>query len=211
MIAPNKQNQNIIFPKMPALKSAHYVHRFPMWLVIFFRLLFGLGGTVLAIFTFRDWNQLPSNFRELVFILSPTFMFFAFYGKLWNSNITFITDDRGVFFPCYDFHAITIGIEGLNEWFFVPWINISDIRVGKNHDHEGNVTTCIAFDIMVSSEEREKFFRLVGNPTDQNQYRDGKFSATFSDFPLSHRNTVNILETFKRRHKNKTEELVCSE
>ncbi len=191
---------NLQFPKMPTLLGDHYVHRTPKWLVILFRLSFGIGGAGLAILSFRDWGGMPPGFRALALILIPVFVFFAIQGRTWRNTVKFLTDDRGLFFPCNELIAATVGQESSNNWLLVPWNHISNIRVAKEIDHEGGLCICVAFEVKVSSEEQAKFFLHVGYPTDRAQHTDSQLSVAYSDSPPFPKNTVALLQEMKRRH-----------
>ncbi|MGZ8225218.1 MAG: hypothetical protein ACXWT3_01105 [Methylococcaceae bacterium] len=188
---------NETFPEMPTLREEHYVHRIPKWLVVLFRLSFGIGGIVLAAMSLRDWSEMPLGFRGLVCILVPAFAFFALHTP---RAIKFLADDRGVFFPCNELLVAAIGRKRSNRWLLVPWNNISNVRLATEVDHEGSSATCVAFDVKVSPDEQTEFFQHVGYPSDRTRNGSNCLAVAYSDFPPVPKTTVALLQSMKRRH-----------
>lgn len=188
---------NATFPEMPRLRGAHYVHRTPQWLVVLFRLAFGIGSVVLAALALRDWSAMPLGFRGLVCVLIPAFMWFAFQSP---RALKFLADERGVFFPCNELLAATVGRESSNRWLLVPWNNISNIRVATEVDHEGSSVTCVAFDVKVSPDEHAEFFQHVGYPSDRIRNEGNCLPVAYSDFPPAPKSTVALLQGMHRRY-----------
>jgi hypothetical protein len=194
---PRDPGVNEAFPERPTLGEEHYVHRTPEWLVVLFRVSFGIGAIVLAAMSLRDWSEMPLGFRGLVCILAPAFVFFALRTP---GAIKFLADDRGVFFPCNELLVTVAGRERSTRWLLVPWINISNIRVAREIDHEGSSAKCVAFDVKVSPEEQAEFFLHVGYPSDRTRNGDVCLPVAFSDFPPVPKKTVALLQGMNRRH-----------
>lgn len=197
VMPPREPSVNETFPEMPSLRDEHYVHRIPKWLVVLFRLSFGIGGIVLAVMSLRDWSEMPLGFRGLVCILVPAFAFFALHTP---RAIKFLADDRGVFFPCNELLVAATGRERSNKWLLVTWNNISNIRVAKEVDHEGSSATCVAFDVKVSPDEQAEFFQHVGYPIDRTRNGSNCLPVAYSDFPPVPKTTVALLQSMNRRY-----------
>ncbi len=189
---------NETFPDMPSLRGDHYVHRTPKWLVTLFRLSFGIGVIVLAAMSLRDWSVMPLGFRGLACILVPAFAFFALHTPM---AIKFLADNRGVFFPCNGLLvAAAMPSKRSNRWLLVPWNNISNIRVTTEVDHEGSSAKCVAFDVIVSPDEQEEFFKHVGYPSDRTRNGSNCLPVAYSDFPPAPKTTVALLQRMNRRY-----------
>ena len=188
---------NETFPEQPGFGGEHFVHRTPAWLVVLFRLSFGIGSIVLAAVALRDWSEMPLGFRGLVCILVPAFAFFALRNP---GVIKFVADDRGVFFPCNDLLIADRGREKSSQWLLVPWRNISNIRVAKEVDHEGSSATCVAFDVKVSPDEIAAFFLHVGYPSDRTRSGSDCLPVAYSDIPPFPKTTVALLQRMNREY-----------
>jgi hypothetical protein len=189
---------NRAFHRLPSLLGDHYVHRTPRWLVILVRLFFGAGSVAFASLSIQDWNNMPFGFRALVCVLVPAFMLLALLPRRWEKTIKFLADDRGVFFPCNELLATTLGREGSSRWLLVPWENIANIRVSTEIDCENSSSPCIAFDVKVSPEEQADFFRHVGSPTDRSQTASDIVPVAYGGYPPAPRITVERLKQLGR-------------
>ena len=154
-------------PEMPTLTSDAYAAVMPLWLVNalrVFSLLFSLGAAWLG---FQDWATIPLFAKVIICILAPTFFFLAISSKkgwaLYATNPFFLADSSGMYFRHKDALTTFIGNnnqdkrEKSKQWLFVPWHNISNIRVGMVSSSDGYSAGAV-FDVYASAEEVVAFF-----------------------------------------------------
>lgn len=169
---------NQIFPKMPSLVGAHYVHHIPVWFAALLRLLCGVCAITTATMFYLDWGNTSFGFRVLACLLVPAFTFFFLRKEAWQS-ISFIAADDGVFFPCNELLVITLGQKRKNAWLLIPWVNIANVRLAKYLDNDNDLRPCVALDLKVSQEERAGFFQYVANPTDSAHHSGSILSVAY--------------------------------
>ena len=193
---------------MPNLGSDAFAPVMPKWFTNLLRLISIAFALAVTWFSIHDWAKMPVWVQGLVCVLVPAFFFSAFHSKGWALYSTvpfFLADHRGMYFKHK--HALTTHLgkdaEVKNKlrktWLFVPWQNISNIRVAKVATHEGSFNGAV-LDIKATNEESEEFF--AGRKIDKNSQQDGSVSVAFyMNFPPTPRKVVAILQEMMGRYK----------
>jgi len=183
--------------ELPALSDEHYIHCLPKWLEISLRTLFGVFAMVLLVISSLQWRDMPPGFRWLCVALIAAFIFFSLYSRIWRNNIKFIADQHGLFFPCNDYLVHTVGKNSMHSWLFVPWSNVSNIRVATQKDYDGQ-SKCVAFNLYISPKERSDYFIHVGIPSDIKQRALNVVPVSYGDYPPNPKKTAAKLIRLKK-------------
>lgn len=185
--------------ELPTLSEDHYIHCLPKWLEITLRVLFGVFALAMLVMSYQQWRDMPAGFRWLAGIMIAAFWFFSLYSRIWRNNIKFIADRRGMFFPSNDYLVKTVGDQAMPTWLFVPWNNISNIRVAMQKDYDGH-SKCVAFNLYITPKERSDYFEHVGAPADVKQRALNVVPVSYSDYPPHPKKTVAALIRLKNQH-----------
>ena len=182
---------NRVLFERPQVEGDAHVHGTPLWLLTTLRLVLVVGGlgTILFVFMSPD-SQFKQRGHTHDAITSPLLLVFGlavalgFYGKIWRRQAKFIADGRAVYFPCNELLVAPRDRSPSSAWLEVPWQHISNLRrtTKTTPTDQGD---CVAFDVQVSPEEREKFFRRVSRPDDNRNRHGAVLSVAYNDFPPS--------------------------
>jgi hypothetical protein len=195
-------------PEMPSLGSEAYAPMMPKWFTNLLRLISLLFAIAVAWFSIHDWAQMPLWVKLLVCILVPVFFFSALHAKGWSqysSTPFFLADHLGMYFKHK--HAVTLHLgknaEAENNrrksWLFVPWKNISNIRVSKVATHDGSTNGAV-LNVKATEEELQDFFADI--QVDKHLQQDGSVSVAFyMNVPPMPRTVVAIANDMMSRHK----------
>jgi len=208
---PLERCVNQIFSKVPPLVGEYNIHSIPVRLAIVLRMAFGIGAIVAATMFYLDWSNTSLGFRVFACVLVPALAFAALHKEVWGS-VTFVADDRGMFFPCNELPLVTVlSQEHKKSWLLVPWSNISNLRLAKYLDNDNDLRTCVAFDLKVSQEERARFFQYVGTPTDSANHAENLLSVAYGGTPPSPKRVFTRLKELELRHSNSPQGTHCDE
>ena len=106
-------------------------------------------------------------------------------GKAIPNVDLFVADEQGIFFP------------GQDRWLFVPWPNISNIRVVEIMD--GESSTGIAFNLRLSPQEKTEFFRQPLRPADHLHAGSAQLAVGYASYPPSPKALATILLGLKHK------------
>lgn len=187
---------NHITTAAPIDDAGSYVLETPGWLRAAARLLILTMGLALAVLSLRDWSEMPFAARALVTVLAPAMTLIALWSRPWRRLIKFVAYNSGIAFPSNQQLIVSSHTEATPRWLVVPWKNISNIRFSREI---GDGNRCVAFDVLVSTEERELFFRHVDEPRDRDKVIDSKFSVAYGDRPPSLKRTHAALQSLKAK------------
>ena len=160
---------NRIHSEMPTPVGAHFVYRPPRWYLNLVRVLAAVAGITAALVAIQSWDAMPLPFRSLVCVLVPAFFYFATSRQISDPKIKFLADEQGMFFPAS------------TRWLFIPWANVSDIRVAKIMNGEGS--TGVAFNLALSPHEQREFFPNYLMPHDHLKSRGGPLAVGYVSYP----------------------------
>jgi hypothetical protein len=152
---------NRVADAVPFDAASSYVLETPRWLRTAMRLLMLAMGLALAVLSARDWGGMPFGARALVGVVAPSLALMALWPRPWRRMVKLVAGATGIAFPCNELLVLSLRAQESPRWLLVPWENISGIRLAREAA-DGN--RCVAFDVVVSAEERERFFRHVDSP-----------------------------------------------
>ena len=176
---------NQVHHEVPTLEGEHFVYRLPRWLVHLLRAFSGIAGITTALIAIQHWGDMPVQFRALTCLLVPAFFYFATTRRTGNRHVHLLADEQGMFFP------------GGDKWLFVPWANISNIRVVKIMD--GNASTGVAFNLRLSPQEEFEFFQNHLKPADHLNSRGRLLAVGYVNWPPSPGKLAAILLGLKNK------------
>lgn len=172
-------------PEMPHLGSEVYAPTMPVWLTNLLRLFSLVFALFVAWLGFHDWSKMPLWVLVIVCIIPPLFLMAAFSAKGWaqySSRPFFLADYHGMYFKHKEALITHVGKDApiINEhrknWLFVPWKNISNIRVSKIFTHHGS-TSAAMFDVKATEDELADF---LGRPIVADQLlQEGRVAVAF--------------------------------
>ena len=176
---------NRIHSEMPTHVGAHFVYRPPRWYLNLVRTLAAAAGITAALAAIHSWDAMPLPFRSLACVLVPVFFYFATTRKIADPKIQFLADERGMFFPAS------------GRWLFIPWANVSDIRVAKMMN--GEDSTGVAFNLALSPHEQREFFPNYLMPHDHLKSRGGPLAVGYVSYPPLPKALKAILSDLKHK------------
>jgi len=147
------QTRNTVFNEFPTLSGAHFTCREPLYVGLFRHggcLLVGSGLAYSAL----SAPAIPWPLAALLSIASGLATLAAI--RLQAAPILFAGDLPGVYFPSRPRFSL-VGRATAQRWLFVPWSNISAIKVQRLLDESGS-RRGVAFSLRVSEEERRRYF-----------------------------------------------------
>lgn len=201
---------NKLLSEMPNLGSEAYAPVMPKWFTNLLRLV-SLSFAIATVWgSVRSWVTLPWWVQILVCILVPVFFFAAIHSNGWAyySSSPFLLADRfGMYFKHKNALTTHIGKGAQTEnsrrkcWLFVPWENISNIRVSKVKTHEGSFNGAM-LDVKATADELDSFFGVRQADKDKITLPDGSVSVGFyMNVPPTPRKVVTVLQEMISRHK----------
>lgn len=176
---------NRIHREAPSPAGACFVYRLPTWLTQLARALIGIAGITTAFLAFEHWSTMPMPVRVLCIFLGAGFLLIALNRRIFDPRAHFVADEQGIFFP------------GQDRWLFVPWPNISNIRVVEIMD--GESSTGIAFNLRLSSQEKAEFFRQPLRPADHLHAGGAQLAVGYASYPPSPKALATILLGLKHK------------
>lgn len=187
---------NRILTNLPVLGSDAYEHRTPAWLVNSVRGILALAGLYLL------WETVsgdePLLLRAIMGLLVAGFWFFVFTRQIWGKVVRFTADRQGIYFPCNDLLVSVLGRRvHVQQWLFVPWCNISNLRLDQVRDSDGQACPCIAFEVQLSGSQEADFFQHIEHPDSQRYSADGARSLAYGDNPPSPQDTLTKLQNLR--------------
>ena len=85
-------------------------------------------------------------------------------------------------FPVYPPLTLSTKMQRPEAWLAVPWAHIRHIRLASEVGEDGK---CLAFDVLVASEEESRFFEAVGSPRDRQERLPTLVFAAYGGWPPS--------------------------
>ena len=172
---------NRILDELPEIRNGDYSSNPPMWFRYFFKLLYALSGIGLAIWAVSDWQGMEVGFRVMLSAMVPLFLIFAFHPR-WGLTEppSFLANHLGMYFKPSGIKlsgGFRLGQLPRKVWLFVPWRNISNIRVSRII--KGEFSKGMIMDVKASSDEVAEFFWPYGIPSDSKPFNDGRTSVAF--------------------------------
>ena len=147
------QTRNMVFNEFPTLSAAHVICREPPYVGLFRRGGWLLVGSGLG-YSALSAPALPWPLAVLLSIASGLAILAAI--RLQAAQMLFAGDSPGVYFPSRPRFSL-VGRATAQRWLFVPWSNISAIKVQRLLDESGS-RRGVAFSLRVSEEERRRYF-----------------------------------------------------
>lgn len=194
--------------EMPTLGSDAYAPTMPVVLTNLLRLVSILFAAALVWLGMRDWTTLPVWVLILICLLAPVFFFSAFNSRGWAlyaKTPFFLADHLGMYFKHRDAMTKHLGkdaeIKNLQRktWLFVPWENISNIRVAKVVSYDGT-SEGAAMDVKATAEEVTDFF--IDDLEDRQPINSDRVAVAFyTNMPPRPRKIVSILQEMMARYK----------
>ncbi len=148
---------NRVLSVLPVPGGDSYTALAPKWFTHLLRLVSLAFGLAVLWFSVHDWSSMPLWVQALACVLVPAFFLMAFHPRGWaqfSSTPFFHADDLGMYFPST--RPQVLGSTAPPRWLFVPWENISNLRVDKAVTSEGK-STCAAFDVVATPDEVSEF------------------------------------------------------
>jgi hypothetical protein len=159
------------------------------------RVGFALAGAGVAALAFHEWAVMPLPARLLTSVLTPSFLLFAFWQRLWRSSVRFVADPLGIYFPDNSQQVLTIGVSGEPCWLHVPWGRITRLRLARYGGEGGG--SCIAFDVAVTDAQRGQVFQYVGAPAERPVGDPHVLHVAYDDQPPNPRRTLARLQALR--------------
>lgn len=147
------QTRNTVFNEFPTLSAAHFICREPLYVGLFRRGGYLLVGSGLA-YSALSAPAVSWPLAALLSIVSGLAILAAIRQQA--ALILFAGDSPGVYFPSRPCFSLT-GRATAQRWLFVPWSNISAIKVQRLLDESGS-RQGVAFSLRASEEERRLYF-----------------------------------------------------
>ena len=160
---------NRIHLEAPSPDGEYFVYRLPAWLVQLLRVGSGIAGSATVFLAAQHWSTMPLPVRVLCAFLAAGFGIVAINRRILDPHTHFVADEQGIFFP------------GHGKWLFVPWTNISDIRVVEIMD--GESSTGIAFNLRLSPQEQSEFFQKHLKPVDHFRAGGEQLAVGYANYP----------------------------
>lgn len=160
---------NRIHLEAPNPDGESFVYRLPTWFAQLLRVGSGIAGIATAFLAASDWSAMPLPVRVLWALLGAGFCIVAINRRILEPRTRFVADEQGIFFPGHD------------KWLFVPWPNISDIRVVEIMD--GESSTGIAFNLRLSPNEKSEFFQKHLKPVDHFRAGGEQLAVGYANYP----------------------------
>lgn len=199
---------NKLLTEMPNLGSEAYAPTMPEWFSNLLRLIsimFAIGVVWLG---FSDWAKMPLFAQIIICILPPVFFFSAFSSRGWAQYSVmpfFLADRLGMYFKHKNALITHLGKDAQLEnsqrkhWLFIPWENISNIRVSKVTTHDGSFNGAV-LDVKATKEELDQFFG--GCRVDEKLLQDDSVTVAFyMNVPPTPRKVVTVLQDMMSRYK----------
>lgn len=187
---------NRILTKRPKDTPAMYVFGAPLWLVPVCRCVLLVLGCVTAVLSAQNWPVMPLTAQIMAALLIPALLASPIWTSPWQYPARFIANEGGIYFPAYTPLTLLAAPQRTEEWLAVPWEHIVNIRLASAFGENGN---CVAFDIVVSSDETSRFFEAVGSPRDRQRQRKNTISVAYGGWSPSPAHTVQRLLRLKLR------------
>lgn len=157
------KNQTLPRP-LPAANRFSY--GLPAWGAQLLRLAFlGVGAGLLALAWLAAVRSAPLYGIALPGAMGALFLIIAVRAV---PTVYFLADEAGMYFPESRSHFL-LGGSGEIRWLFVPWANVSGIRVTRIRQ-----TDYVSFSVAASEEEERRFF---GNLADRKRVTAGNVDA----------------------------------
>ena len=153
---------NGIMAELPTPEGDYYTVMAPHWFAFPVRGASVAFGIAALWFIVPVWKEMPLWSLIIACIVVTSFVYVALNSKGW---IRFLTtpllhaDHLGIYLPSHQ--SRTLGEKVSQRWLFVPWGNISDVRVDKTYDGDcdgRSVVKCAAIDVVAASDEIDEFF-----------------------------------------------------
>ena len=147
------KTRNTVFNELPPLSAEHFICREPPYVGLFRRggcFLVGSGLAYSALLA----PAAPWQLAALLSIASGLAILAAI--RLQAAQMLFAGDSPGVYFPSRPRFSL-VGRATAQRWLFVPWSNISAIKVQRLLDESGS-RQGVAFSLRASEEERRLYF-----------------------------------------------------
>jgi hypothetical protein len=200
---------NKILPEMPALTSDVYAPVMPMWLANTLRLLSVTLAVYMAYLGYNEWSNMPTFAKVIICILSSAFFFFSLSSEkgwaLYAKNPFFLADRSGMYFRHNQAFTTFIGNNNQDkkhksqQWLFVPWSNIANIRVARVGSTTDGYSDAAAFDVIATAEEIRAFFD--DDLKDKKPIQSGMQAVCFyQNMPPSPRKVVAQLQTMLNQY-----------
>ncbi len=176
---------NRIHQEAPNPDGDHFIYRLPAWLAQLLQAGTGIAGVTTAFLTVDNWNAMPLPVRVIGAFLAVGLCFVALNRRVFAPRTHFVADERGIAFP------------GRDKWLFVPWPNISNIRIVEIMD--GESSTGIAFNLRLSPQEKTEFFRQPLRPADHLHAGSAQLAVGYASYPPSPKALATILLGLKHK------------
>ena len=193
------QSVNKVITQSPKLEGT-YVHCTPRWLMQTVRAMFAIFGIATIYFLASARELEPIGQKVFFCVLSLVFLAVSTWPRPWRQLTKFIACKQGIYFPNNSQLVLVLGQPILDEWLFIPWSRIRNLRLSR--EAGGDNAKCVAFDVEVSNEEQERFFKHVDKPRDRNTTAAGIANLAYCDYPPSPKKTLSILESMISISKN---------
>jgi hypothetical protein len=183
---------NQILTQSPFPAAARFVYGMPAWGARSMRLAFLVaGGGLLYLANRAATGSAPTYALVLLVAMACCFLLVALRAR---ATVYFLADGHGMYFP-ESTSFVLFGKSGVGHWLFVPWSNISNIRVTRIRQ-----TDHVSFSVAASAEEERRFFgnladvkRLLGGNVD----KEGNLIAAYANAFMAAEKVVSKLSQLR--------------
>jgi len=153
---------NIVVAELPTPEGDYYTIMTPRWFAFMARVATASFGIAVIWFVVPVWREVPPWALFIACIVIIALLVIAINSKGWNRFLQtplLHADQLGIYLPSHK--PRTIGEKVSPRWLFVPWENLSNIRVDKAYiptcDERG-VVSCAAIEVVATSDEVDEYF-----------------------------------------------------
>jgi len=188
---------NKILGARPVFGDDHFAYRTPRWVDVTYRGLFVSIAGLLA-YLALSLNGIPSMLTALLWLASGSLILIALRPRSEAASIYFVCDHEGIYFPSSRAQSVVAPRTDI-PWLYVPWRNISDIRIQLLLDETAN-TKGVVFAVVASAAEEREFLTRHRVRLDRGAPESGfgkKYFVGFSNFFHRHKDVISNIERFQ--------------
>ena len=145
---------NLKLAAKPSVSTPHYIFGMPGWAVNMAQIAMGTLSVVSGYFAFALHGRLPALATVCMGIAAIALLALAVYPGIGRKKTCFICDRNGMYFPR---PSGWFAGGGMGSWLFVPWGNISNVRVEPVISGESLVEG-VVFSVRLLLQEERAFF-----------------------------------------------------
>lgn len=145
---------NRILTERPIFADDHFIFSMPSWLETFY---FGFALLLAGFLAYLalTLDSISAPLTIALWLASGILGLFSLYRRSKKLPPHFACDHQGLYFPTYK-APLTISSRKEDQWLYIPWHNISDIKVHLLFD-ESATTKGVVFSVVATELERREF------------------------------------------------------